>query len=97
MSEKDRGKKIIEVFEGPGITTSNAVGRVVRFEDGTGEVQSYLPEVGWITGGTDLFSMTTALDATEENLREYGYTDEEMDEIFELVPEEFRKGLPIED
>ena len=73
---------IVAIIEGPGLTDEGAIGRVVKFADGTGEVQTYREGQGWVMGGTDLGSLSTAGGVDEELLKEEGYSKEDIENIF---------------
>jgi len=76
-------KKIVEIMEGPAIPEMGGVKRVVVFEDGWGQVQSYIPQKRmWVKGGSSLQSLTTAEDATPEKLKQLGYDEEDILNIF---------------
>ena len=64
-------KKIVEIRNRPAIPETGGVSRVVVFDDGWGQVQSYIPErKEWVKGGSNLQSMITAETATRERLEE---------------------------
>lgn len=76
-------KKIVEIMEGPAIPEMGGVKRVVVFDDGWGQVQSYIPQKKkWVKGGSSLQSLTTAEDATPDMLRNLGYDEEDIENIF---------------
>ena len=76
-------KKIVEIMEGPAIPEMGGVKRVVVFDDGWGQVQSYISQKEkWVKGGSSLQSLTTAEDATPEMLKKLGYDEEDIENIF---------------
>ena len=76
-------KKIVKVLEGPSIPEMGGVSRVVVFDDGWGQVQSYIPQrKEWVKGGSTLQSMVTAETATRERLEELGYDEEDIERVF---------------
>ena len=72
---------IAAILEGPGLTDEGAIGRVVKFADGTGEVQTYRIGQGWVMGGTDLGSLSTAGGVNGEILAERGFSKEDIEKI----------------
>lgn len=66
------------------ITPENIVARLVKYEDGTGSIQTFFrPHGKWYEGGLDDGSFVIAPSANEEYLRQAGYTEEEMELVFE--------------
>lgn len=56
--------------------------RAVVFDDGSGQVQSYIPQKKtWVPGG-NLYSFFDAQMATPELLRRQGYDEEDIENIF---------------
>lgn len=74
-------KKIVKVEMGPSITETGVIGRVVELEDGSGQVQSFGERRGWKRGGTSIWSLMTAEEATRENLEERGLTPDQIEEV----------------
>ena len=75
-------KKIVEILTGPAIPETGGVDRVVVFDSGAGQVQTYIPERRiWVKGG-NLYSFRDAETATPERLKELGYDDEDIRNIF---------------
>lgn len=66
------------------VTPEDIVARLVKFDDGTGAVQTFFrPDKQWVDGGLEVDSFVMAPSAAEETLEEIGYTDEEIDLVFE--------------
>ena len=76
-------KRIVEIVNRPAIPEMGGVSRVVVFDDGWGQVQSYIPQrKEWVNGGSTFQSMITAETATRERLEELGYDEEDIEKIF---------------
>ena len=73
--------RIVSVDQGPSITDSGTLARVVQLEDGSGQVQSYNPKTGWTDGGPDLLAMSTSEHATVDILQARGLTPEQIEEV----------------
>ena len=75
-------KKIVEIINEPAIPELGGVRRVVVFDDGSGQVQTYIPQrKSWKPGG-NLYSFIDAEIATPEVLRKQGYDEEDIEKIF---------------
>ena len=75
-------KKIVEIMNEPAIPELGGVSRVVVFDDGSGQVQTYIPQKKrWMPGGS-LYSFIDAENATPEILRKQGYDEEDIQNIF---------------
>lgn len=75
-------KKIVEIINEPAIPELGGVRRVVVFDDGSGQVQTYIPQKKkWLPGG-NLYSFIDAEHATRERLEDLGYDEEDIEKIF---------------
>ncbi|MDJ0944242.1 MAG: hypothetical protein QNJ30_12290 [Kiloniellales bacterium] len=75
-------RRIVEIIAEPSIPEMGGVRRAVVFDDGSGEVQSYVPQKKmWVPGG-NLYSFRDAEGATPALLRKLGYDEEDIEKIF---------------
>lgn len=68
----------IKVVNGP-VNLGGALGRVVKFPDGTGRVETW-GATGWEPGGADLTAILRAIPASANRLKEYGVPENEWPE-----------------
>ncbi len=74
-------KKIVAIIQGPSITETGRIGRVVEFADGSGQTQTYGPRDGWQRGGVSVLSMFTAEPADRSNLAKRRLSEKQIEEI----------------
>ena len=75
-------KKVVKVTVGASLPESGAIARVVEFEDGWGQVQTYdRRERAWVKGGSSIQSLLTAEDLTTEMLEQMHYDEEDIANI----------------
>ncbi len=75
-------KKIVEITIGASLPESSGIARVVEFEDGSGQIQTYSTrEKVWVKGGSSIQSLLTAEDLDREMLEEMGYEEEDIQNI----------------
>lgn len=66
------------------ITPEDIVARLVKYEDGTGSVQTFFrPDGKWYEGGLDGGTFVISPSPDGEYLKEIGFSDEEIALIFE--------------
>ncbi len=75
-------KKIVEITFDPSLPESGAIARVVEFEDGSGQIQTYSRrEKAWVKGGSSIQSLLTSEDLTREMLEQMNYDEEDIANI----------------
>lgn len=76
-------KKVVKITVGASLPESGAIARVVEFEDGWGQIQTYSRrEKAWVKGGSSIQSLLTAEDLTREMLEQMNYDEEDIEKIF---------------
>lgn len=76
-------------IEHPTITSDNIIARVVEFEDGTGEIQTYFrPSNEWTSHGMDAGTQMISPEVTREFLEQEGFKNEEISVILEGVSDD---------
>lgn len=75
-------KKIVEITIGASLPESSGVARVVEFEDGSGQIQTYdWRKKAWVKGGSSIQSLLTAEDLTRAMLEDMDYDEEDIEII----------------
>lgn len=75
MKEDDLVKEKAKVVNGP-VNLGGAIGRVVKFPDGTGRVETW-GATGWEAGGADLTAILRAIPASANTLKRHGVPEED--------------------
>ena len=74
-------KKIVRLVHAPSITETGVIARIVQFEDGSGQVQTYGKRDGWQKGGTTIMSLVVTEEPTLDLLKARGLTPEQIEEV----------------
>ena len=75
-------KKVVEITIGASLPESGGIARVVEFEDGSGQIQTYsLRKKAWVKGGSSIQSLLTSEDLDRGLLEEMGYEEEDIRNI----------------
>ncbi len=83
MTEETQMKKIAKIRDII-ITPEDIVARLVKYEDGTGSVQTFFrPHKKWREGGLDDGTFVISPSPDEDYMKEIGFSDEEVALIFE--------------
>ena len=85
-------KRVVRIVVGPVVVDMGSISRAVVLDDGTFNTQSYIRKKGWRFGVVGHSSIMTAPGGVyEHNLREEGYSEEQIAEILEVPEAEFGK------
>ena len=74
-------KKVVRILLSAGITETGTIARMVGFDDGSTELQSYNVNRGWISGGIDFMSMMYRENPDAVKLKKLGLSDEKIREV----------------